>query len=78
MNRDLAALNPAAADQWSKDKVAESMLNGRPRAAPVEITVEEGTRAFRAMDGLGTELRVEVDADAIRNNDRGKQVWDSV
>lgn len=79
MDRNLAALNPRAADLWAKDKVAESIANGRPKPQVIEeYDPLVGTRAYEAMRGIGDEIQTEVDADAIRNDARGKQVWDSV
>lgn len=73
MDRNQAAINPAAADKHVAEKLSERLLEPDP-VAEEEIVMNKPRAAFL---GMALELKVEVVKENEKNSRRGKQLWES-
>lgn len=74
MDRNQAAINPAAADKHVAEQVANKLLHVEPD--PLEVI--DPNRPRTAFLGMAGQLKEEVTADHAKNESRAKKIWDSV
>jgi hypothetical protein len=73
VDRNLAAINPKAADNYAADKVAESVLK---EPAPIKDEPLDGrTPARRAFLGVAADIYLSSKREGAERDAKAKELW---